>query len=110
MSATTACPHCKNSAQVRSSRALTPTYRQLYLQCGNVECGHTFAAELTITHTISPSACPDPEVQLRMAPPRRRHANDNPDVAIAASRGPEVPPVRAANDDDPLGEAIATGG
>lgn len=109
MSATTACPHCKNDARVRSSRALTPTYRQLYLQCGNVTCGHTFAAELTITHTISPSACPDPTIELRQAPPRRRAANDNV-VANAAVSGPEVPPIRAANDDDPLGEAVATGG
>ena len=103
MSASIACPDCTSRAQVRTSRAITPTYRQLHLRCSNDDCGHTFAAELTITHTISPSACPDPSIDLRQAPPRRRADNDN--------RGPGVSlaPAAAANDDDALPEAFGFG-
>lgn len=92
MSATIKCPHCREAAAVRTSRAVTRTYRQLHLQCRNTSCGHTFGAELTITHTISPSACPDPEIHLRQAAQRRSADNDN-------RGGPEVPLV-AANDVD----------
>ncbi len=112
-----ACPHCKSNARVRTSRGITSTYRQMSLECGNVECGHTFGAELTITHTISPSACPDPEVHLRIAPPRIRRAdNDNlrpardtKGAAIMRQSGPEVPPPPAANDDIGHEEAVPIG-
>ena len=102
MSATIACPHCRSRARVRTSREVTRTYRQLQLECSNIECGHTFAAELTVTHTISPSACPDPEIHLRQAPPRNT-ANDN------TPCGPEVP-LTAVNDDDAVTEAVFTAG
>lgn len=91
MSATIKCPHCRKAARVRTSREVTPTYRQLHIQCGNADCGHTFGAELTITHTISPSACPDPDLHLRRSAPRRPADNDNPS-------GSEVPLVATAND------------
>ena len=106
-----ACPHCQEPTRSRSSRAVAPTYKQLNLQCTNVLCGATFGADLTITHGISPSAIPNPELQLKMVAPRRRADNDNdkpaPPIALAPSRpgGAAVP----ANDDDYLGEAIGTG-
>ena len=96
-----ACPHCQSFARVRTSRAVTATYRQLEFVCTNFDCAHVFAAEIAVTHTIRPSLTPNPGVVLRMAPPRRRidtasalpqPANDEP------TRGPEVPP--AANDDE----------
>lgn len=99
------CPHCKGPAQVRSSRSVTETYRQLYVRCSNLECGHIFGAELTITHTISPSANPDPNVHLRIGSPRQRKL-----PVPANDCGSEVPLPLAANDDDGVGEAVATGG
>jgi hypothetical protein len=73
------CPHCGERARVRSSRALTLTVRSANLQCSNVECGHTFGAQLHITHTIAPSQTPNPDVALPKAPPRSlsTHSNDN---------------------------------
>ena len=97
MKASIACPHCRCAAQVRTSRAITRMYRQLHLACTNIDCGHTFAAELTVTHTISPSAMPDPAVHLRNAPPRRRADNDN------HARLP-APSPRPANDDERTGD------
>lgn len=101
------CPHCGSRAPVRSSREVSPTYRHLNLQCANIECGHTFAAALEILYTIAPSATPNPEVNLRMAPPRQRPIPANDDGAWGA-RAPGVAPTRAANDDD-VGEAVNTG-
>ena len=81
-----ACPHCRSRARVRTSREETPLVRNASLQCTNVECGHTFAAQLQITHTIAPSRLPNPAIILPVAPPRQRSmpANDN--------GGREVPP------------------
>ena len=101
MSASIPCPHCKSRAQVRSSRGVTPTYRQLHLVCRNIECGHTFGADITVTHTISPSACPDPAIELRQVS-SRKPANDNRDPGVS-------PAIIAANDDDDLAEAIGIG-
>jgi hypothetical protein len=73
------CPHCGSTSRVRTSRPLTSLVRTANLQCTNLDCGHTFAAQLAITHTISPSRLPNPDVVLPIAPPRA-HAipsNDN---------------------------------
>ena len=82
-----ACPHCGGPARIRTSRSLTRTYRQISFQCLDAACGHTFGAELTVTHTISPSARPNPDVQLRVAPQRKHAASANDQPC-----GPEVPP------------------
>lgn len=102
------CPHCKGDARVRSSRSLTPTCKQLYLQCSDIECGHTFVAAIEILRTIVPSAAPDPQVHLPIAAPRRKLVAANDDGRLGA-RAPEVAPLRAANDDYGVGEAVNTG-
>ncbi|WP_299307830.1 ogr/Delta-like zinc finger family protein [uncultured Croceicoccus sp.] len=102
MSVSIACPHCSSRATVRTSRAVTPLYRQLNIACRNAECGHTFAADMTITHTISPSAIPDPEIHLRTSTFARRAVNDNP-------AGREVPVAAPANDDDRNPDAVPVG-
>ena len=80
------CPHCSAPSRVRTSRGLTPLVRTAHLQCTNLDCGHTFSAQIEITHTISPSRLPNPAIILPVAPPRQRAvpANDN--------GGREVPP------------------
>ncbi len=85
------CPHCGSPSRIRSSRAVTPLYRQLYCQCPNVDCGFTFGCEVNVTHGISPSAKPNPGIHLRMEAPRKRMT------------GPGVP--APANDDDVMGRA-----
>lgn len=68
---------------MRQSRGFTRTFRELRYACLDVDCGHTFRAELVITHTISPSARPDPRVRLPLWS-AGRHANDNAGVAVMA--------------------------
>lgn len=58
------CPHCKVWAHVRSSVQITPLLREKYLVCTNAACGHAFAAATEINRTLSPSAIPDPSIQL----------------------------------------------
>lgn len=106
-----ACPHCSGALRIRTSRAVAPTFRQLQMQCVDIECGATFGAEVSITHGIAPSMAPNPDVQLRMAPPRRRNDNDNHEGADGSARGSAVPPPGAANDDDgPAAGAVTIGG
>jgi len=88
------CPHCGSRMRTRTSREVTKCFRDMQVQCDNMECGATFGASLELTHMISPSAHPNPNVMLRSAPPRRIAAN------IAANdqleSGPEVPPADLA--------------
>lgn len=90
-SASIDCPHCGQSAPVRTSRQVTRLYRELYHQCSNIDCGHTFASALSITHTISQSACPDHSVDLPVAPPRQRAGNDNDRVTGTVGGAGEPP-------------------
>lgn len=110
------CLHCETPLRIRSSRKVVPTSIQLGLQCTNVECGATFGGVMEITHGISPSALPNPGVQLRMVTPKRRVAANDVDGALSAS-APEVAPFAAisggpapvAVNDDDVDEAVQTG-
>lgn len=66
------CPHCRSVSIARSSNVLTVTSRDLFYQCSNVHCGHTFRAVLEVNCTISPSAMPDPMVIIPMSKHVRR--------------------------------------
>lgn len=86
------CPNCHGRARIRTSRGLTPCFRQLYFACLDPECGLTFGGCLEITHIISPSARPNPALQLPSSPPRHR-APAPVEVPMPANdeSGPEVP-------------------
>jgi hypothetical protein len=89
----TRCAHCRCIARVQSKKVVTPTYDELYFQCTNLMCGHTWKAALSFVHTISPSAEPREGLNLpiyaRTGAPLPRPAND--------PASPDRPP--AANDD-----------
>lgn len=97
---TIGCPHCQSVLKVRSSRGIGPIVRQMTLACQNDDCSATFGADLTLTHVISAGAQPNPAVQLRTTPPRRRPANDDMPLCIDALGGFGS---AHANDDTPLG-------
>ncbi len=67
-----ACPHCGASSEIRTSRVLSKTMRELIYACTNAECGHTFVALTEIVRTLSPSATPDPHVNLPLSSHVRR--------------------------------------
>jgi hypothetical protein len=78
------CPHCDGPARVRQSRDAGRTFRELLYACQDVTCGFTFRCELVATHTISPSARPDPDVKLPLWRPAA--SNDNAPSVAAAGR------------------------
>jgi hypothetical protein len=86
------CPHCETPSPIRTSKTVTLTFREIYYQCPNFECGHTWKASLAFIHTISPSARPRPGLDLAMAqlPPP---ANDRHPATLP------VTPRDNANDD-----------
>lgn len=61
------CPHCKTWSTVRSSEPLSPLVRAVFFQCRQLHCGHTWKAHLEAVHTITPSAVPDPNIDLPLS-------------------------------------------
>ncbi|UTO04798.1 ogr/Delta-like zinc finger family protein [Moraxella sp. FZLJ2107] len=59
------CPHCEQRTLfVRTSRQITPLYREEYLQCANVECGWVGYGAREILWETSPSAKPNPNIKI----------------------------------------------
>lgn len=67
-----ACPHCSAQCTIRTSWLMSRLMRELTYACTNPECGHTFVAMTEIVRTLSPSATPDPSVQLPLSSHVRR--------------------------------------
>ena len=55
------CDRCGSSALIRKRRDVAPGFTIFYCLCSNVDCAHSFTAELTLGHTISPSALDMPK-------------------------------------------------
>lgn len=67
-----ACPHCKADSVIRTSWVMTALMRETTYACSNPECGHTFIALTEIVRTLSPSATPDPAINLPLSSHIRR--------------------------------------
>lgn len=68
-----ACPHCSGPAKIRSVREVSPTFREVYLDCnGEPECGWRGVASFVIERTIAQTGRPNPAVSLPTTPPRRK--------------------------------------
>lgn len=68
------CLHCGERVRVRNSVEQHPLLRYTYLQCMNPECAATFRGEFEITHQMSPSSAPNPDIQLPIADAAVRRA------------------------------------
>ncbi|OHC96407.1 MAG: hypothetical protein A2792_00225 [Sphingomonadales bacterium RIFCSPHIGHO2_01_FULL_65_20] len=69
------CPACRGRSVIRDSEEVTPLVRDLYFICMNVDCGHTWKAQLGFVYSLSPSAIPH-DLDLPAAPDdyqRRRY-------------------------------------
>ena len=78
------CPHCKSPGNRRSSREVTITFREIFYVCRNPVCGHTWKASLTYDYGLSPSAIPDPAVNLPVRVADRKTVV----TALVAARSP----------------------
>lgn len=75
------CPHCGGPSHLRSSKSITPLYRVLYFICRDPECGHSYRGELTLLETLSPSARPNPKINLPIK------ASGRPQLALPGPAG-----------------------
>ena len=50
------CKACGHKARISSRNELSPTFIDLYCQCLDAKCGHTFVMSLTYARTLRPSA------------------------------------------------------
>lgn len=50
------CKSCGEKGRIVSRDELSLEFVRLYCQCSAVVCGHTWVANLTLSHTLSPSA------------------------------------------------------
>lgn len=68
------CPDCGASLVKRSSTSKHPLLSRTFLTCRNPVCGATFLGIDEITHRLSPSSQPNPDVTLPYAPSALRRA------------------------------------
>lgn len=66
------CPHCEWPCVIRTSTKLSALTRESMYACTNVECGHTFVGLTEIVRTLSPSATPNPAINLPLSTHVRR--------------------------------------
>lgn len=70
------CPTCGNKAIIGKTNRLSLAHADLYCSCTEPECGHTFVANLSFSHTLSPSARTSSalvtELARAMAPTQRK--------------------------------------
>lgn len=84
------CPHCNSVAAARTSREITPLTREIYMQCLDVTCGHTWRSLLSAVATIVPSQRPNPDVFI---PRSTRKLNEETESTDARQLGLDcVPP------------------
>lgn len=50
------CKVCGGKGRIVSRDEMSLEFARLYCQCGSPQCGHTWVAHLTFSHTLSPSA------------------------------------------------------
>ncbi|MNJ34065.1 Ogr/Delta-like zinc finger [compost metagenome] len=50
------CNECGGKGRISSRNDLSKDFTNLYCQCLSPECGHTWVANLTFSHTLNPSA------------------------------------------------------
>ncbi|MCI0911251.1 MULTISPECIES: ogr/Delta-like zinc finger family protein [Pseudomonas] len=61
------CPHCHSRMRIRTSEGRHIFLRVAYLQCTTEACGWSVRAEFEMTHELSPSGMPNPDVYLPSA-------------------------------------------
>ncbi len=79
------CPDCGASLVKRSSTSKHPLLSRTFLICRNPVCGATFLGIDEITHRLSPSSQPNPDVTLPYAPSALRRA-----ASADLEQGPEA--------------------
>lgn len=93
MRVTIRCPHCRAKSRAVKSREMTLTMREVTYSCTEAHCGHTWVAGLEVMRTLSPSAMPNPAVNIPISSHvQRRLLATQLDVApMAHGADPDAP-------------------
>lgn len=70
------CPHCGAKSHSRTSRFVSDLVRDVVFVCTDIECGHTFLAQLAAVRTISPSSKPRQGIFLPMSEVKQKLIRD----------------------------------
>lgn len=62
------CPDCQCPMIRRTSEMAHPLLQIVYFACKNIFCGATFIGRTEITHRTSPSAAPNPDLNIPFTP------------------------------------------
>lgn len=85
------CPHCNSRMRIRTSEGRHIFLRIAYLQCTTEACGWAVRAEFEMTHELSPSGMPNPEVHLpRACGALRQAALSLPGKPVVEQREPDM--------------------
>ena len=69
------CKECGGKGRISSRDEVSPLYARLYCQCLDARCGHTWVAELSYSHTLTPSSQQQDRMlleQLKLLPAQRQ--------------------------------------
>ncbi|MDX7787017.1 Ogr/Delta-like zinc finger protein [Aeromonas caviae] len=61
------CKVCGQRGRITKTNRLSTDVSDLYCQCTDAECGHSWVATLSFTHTLSPSAKSTDQLVLKLA-------------------------------------------
>ncbi|MDR7019586.1 ogr/Delta-like zinc finger family protein [Aeromonas salmonicida] len=61
------CKVCGQRGRITKTNRLSDDVSDLYCQCTDAECGHSWVATLSFTHTLSPSAKSTDQLVLKLA-------------------------------------------
>lgn len=82
------CPACGHRATVRTSKTVTPLFRELSYQCRDPECSFAWVATLGASRVLAPSAKADAIVNIPLSPHiRRKVIADQLQLVLEVSNG-----------------------
>lgn len=61
------CTECGGRGRITKTNRLSNQVSDLYCQCSDAECGHTWVATLSYSHSLSPSARTADQLVLQLA-------------------------------------------
>lgn len=61
------CPECSQKGRITKTNKMSLQVSDLYCQCTDAECGHTWVSRLSYSHTLSPSARTSEQLVLHLA-------------------------------------------
>ncbi|WP_346351028.1 ogr/Delta-like zinc finger family protein [Oceanimonas sp. AH20CE76] len=61
------CRECGEKGRITNTNRMSPDYAELYCQCREATCGHTWVETLGYKHTLSPSAKTTAQISFHLS-------------------------------------------